>query len=181
MRRHLSTILALIAILPGCNHTSSERADQRRVQQQQEQYSISQPIPAFEHSLERDWLIQLYELRNQKVTTHTVWRGDTSVIEGDCPSLGFGMPYDTSLTNPWQALYYSAGGYGPAVGQAEPNGIFASTNTAATWVMCLGAGGSIEPVYVEAKVTSYAYPVKVDYENNRVTKSGDATVTLSEG
>ena len=60
------------------------------------------------------------------------------------------------------------------------NGIFASKNTAATWVMCLGKGGTVEPVYVETKVTVYPGPVKVDYETNRVTRSGAATVMIKK-
>jgi len=64
------------------------------------------------------------------------------------------------------------------VEQAEPNGIFASKNTQATWVMCAGEVGMIEPVYVETKVTVYPYPVNVDYTKNTVLKSGKATVTI---
>lgn len=65
-----------------------------------------------------------------------------------------------------------------SVGQAEPNGLYASTNTSATWVMCVNKFGQIEPHYVEAKVTGYPYPVKVDYDKNRVHKAGKATVTI---
>ena len=44
--------------------------------------------------------------------------------------------------------------------------------------MCTGAGGVIEPVYVETKVTAYPYPVKIDYNKNRVTKAGPSSVTI---
>jgi hypothetical protein len=98
-----------------------------------------------------------------------------SVIEGDCPSIGFGIPYDVSLTNPLQ--YVGSGG--AVIEQAEPNGLFASKSTSATWVMCTDAAGGIAPIYVEGKVTVYPYPVRVDYNSNRVFKSGDATVTLN--
>jgi hypothetical protein len=101
------------------------------------------------------------------------------MIEGDCPSMGYGLPYDTSLTNPWVA-YYNSGGGSVAVGQAEPNGIFASTNTAATWVMCVGESGLIEPHYVETKVTVYPYTVQVDYSIDRVTRAGETSVNLGE-
>ena len=53
-----------------------------------------------------------------------------------------------------------------------------SKNTAATWVMCTGEGGIIEPIYVETTVTVYPYPVAVDYDRNRVSKNGDATVKI---
>lgn len=80
------------------------------------------------------------------------------------------MPYDTSLTNPWQLESGRYTGEAVAVGQAEPNGIFASTNTAATWVICTGKSGRLEPVYVETKVTTYPGHMHVDYEANRVTR-----------
>jgi hypothetical protein len=177
-------LLGIVVAIPvlmgadGCSRASQEKIDQQKVQQQQSQYAKGQPIPAYDWSLERDILIQLYNIRNQRVATHSVWRSDHGMIEGDCASIGYGLPYDTSLTNPWQTVrgHQSLA----AVGQAEPNGIFASTNTAATWVMCVGVGGSIEPHYIETKVTVYPGPVTVDYQSNRVTRSGDATVTITD-
>ena len=89
------------------------------------------------------------------------------------------IPYDTSLTNPLQP-YSGPDGFAMAVAveQPEPNGLFSSKTTSATWVMCAGPGGVVEPVYVEGKVTVYPYPVKVDYDHNRVTKAGESTVKL---
>jgi len=90
--------------------------------------------------------------------------------------MGYGLPYDTSLTNP---LKRSSGVKGAiALEQAEPNSIFASKNTAATWVMCTGKTGSIEPIYIETKVTVYPYPVTVNYEKNRVTRAGKSSVSI---
>ena len=185
--KYLALTIAIITatVLAGCQPesvTSAQSDDAAAVDRQQSQYAKAQPIPAFDYSLERDLLIQLYETRNQEVTTHSVWRGMTSVIEGDCPSMGYGLPYDTSLTNPQVAVWNwrnSQGAFGgTTIGQPEPNGVFASTNTAATWVFCVGPAGSLEPVYVESTVTVYPGPVDVDYATNRVTRRGDATVTI---
>ncbi len=174
------TSLFLLGI--GCSDKdkSQEKRDQEAVERQQKQYAKAQPVPAYDFSLERDLVIQLYNLRNNRVSTHSVWRSDRGMIEGDCPSMGFGIPYDTSLTNPWRPVWQSGqhGRAGVTIGQAEPNGIFASTNTAATWVMCIGAAGSIEPHYIETKVTVYPGPVKVDYKLNRVVRHGAASVTI---
>jgi len=162
----------------GCqmqeNPTSKEK---KMVNQQQLQYSKAQPIPTYDWSLERDLVIKLYNLRNQKVSTHSVWRSDYGMIEGDCTSMGFGIPYDTSLTNPLKGEYLHNGA-SATVGQAEPNGVFASQNTSATWVMCVGDNGALEPHYVESKVTVYPYEVKVDYEKNRVYRIGKQSATL---
>ena len=171
----------LMACVPEENNT--ETRDREAVQRQQSQYQIAQPIPGFDWSLERELLIQLYNVRNSEVTTHSVWRSDLGTVEGDCASMGYGLPYDTSLTNPLQPQWgqrASQGAFaGVSVGQAEPNGVFANTNTAATWVFCIGASGALEPVYVEAKVTVYPGPVDVDYVQNLVVRSGDATVNVN--
>lgn len=182
---------AILSMLTGCNKAgqTTESRDAVRVQKQQSQYEKGQPIPAFDWSLERHLVIELYRVRNQKAATHSVWRSDRGLIEGDCPSYGYGVPYDTSLTNPLVATNISntgdkhtyQGGALASIEQAEPNGVFASKSTAATWVMCLGDAGNIEPVYVETKVTVYPGPVKVNYEKNQVTRSGAATVLINKG
>ena len=186
-------IIAVVLVtgaLTGCvdSNSSQEAKVSQAVNKQQAQYSIGQPVPTYDFSLERHLLIQLYNIRNQKAATHAVWRSNYGTVEGDCPSMGYGLPYDTSLTNPYMATDYDSdgeehhyqGGALATVGQAEPNGIFASTNTSATWVMCTGDAGMIEPVYVESKVTIYPHPVDIDYANGRVTKAGKASVSISQ-
>lgn len=154
------TLLASFALLStGCftSKVSQEREDQKAVQEQQAQYSKAQPVPQFDHSLERAAMINLYTLRNKTVSTFTVWRSDMGVIEGYCPSMGFGIPYDMSLTNPLQMIHgCKSGGCGvTSIGQAEPNGVFSSQNTSATWAMCINSDGSLAPHYIESKVTVY--------------------------
>lgn len=182
-----AVVVALALVTMGNNSCggadSQEARDSQAVQRQQSQYAKAQPVPAFDWSLERDLLIKLYEIRNQNVATHSVWRSDYGLVEGDCPSMGYGLPYDTSLTNPLLATAEDHQGYQrhqalTSIGQAEPNGVFASTNTSATWVMCVGETGLLEPHYIEAKVTVYPGPVEVDYENNRVVRAGKASVSF---
>lgn len=175
MKALLFALSLCVLALPGCHPTDSET---EAVEAQQDQYLKAQPIPAFDWSLERELVTQIYQVRNQKVSTHSVWRSDTGVVEGDCPSHGYGIPYDTSLTNPlvpFRPHYRDSA----VVEQPEPNGIFASKNTSATWVLCLGQSGSVEPVYIESKVTVYPGPVVVDYETNRVTRSGASNVLIN--
>lgn len=177
MKTNICIAIAILTLCHGCSGKSQETKDRKTVESQQAQYAKSQPIPMYDWSLERDLLRKLYDIRNERLATHSVWRSDYGAIEGDCASMGYGIPYDTSLTNPLAAT----GTYEAltSIGQAEPNGIFASTNTSATWVMCVGKGGRLEPHYVEAKVTVYPGPVEIDYEKNRVIRSGDATVFVA--
>ena len=96
-------VVTLVFSLSGCLPDSQETKDQKMVQRQQGQYAKAQPVPVFDWSLERDLIVKLYQIRNQKLATHSVWRSDYGMIEGDCPSMGYGIPYDTSLTNPLMA------------------------------------------------------------------------------
>jgi len=170
------TLVIFGLFLTACD-VSQDTRDRRAVDNQQAIYSTSQPVPKFKWSIERHLVAELYRARNLKAATHSVWRGETSVVEGDCPSMGYGIPYDTSLTNPLKRIPT----HGGIIEQAEPNGIYASKNTAATWVLCVDGNGDINPLYVESKVTSYPYPVTVDYELNRVypIKGAAASVTIS--
>ena len=178
--KKLLALAVLALILTGCGKQNQDQKDQKAAQAQQSQYSSSQPVPAYDWSLERHLIIELYNMRNMKAVTHSVWRSDLGAIEGDCASIGFGIPYDTSLTNPLTAVDFGRSSRAlEVVEQAEPNGIFASKNTAATWVLCAGSTGSIEPVYVETKVTTYPYSVNVDYDKNRVIKTGESSVSIS--
>ena len=46
--------------------------------------------------------------------------------------------------------------------------------------MCVGQEGLLEPHYVESKVTTYPGAVNVDYDKNRVTRVGKATVSIKK-
>lgn len=149
--------LVAIFILTACGVTS-ERADQVRVNDQQSVYSANQPIPYFDWSLERQLVTQLYEIRNRAVNTWAVVVSNgTGMALWSCPSFGYPIPYDTSLTNPLQPVYSN----GAVVEMAEPNGLFPSKNSDATWVMCIGNDGKANPVYAEAKVIVFPFPVRV--------------------
>lgn len=187
----MKTIITMLVLITfaifnfGCEGQKSESTKEaNKVEAQQSQYAKGQPVPSFDWSLERHLMTELYKLRNKKVSTHAVWRSDYGLVEGDCPSFGYGIPYDVSLTNPLVATRESLSGFNSgslaSIEQPEPNGVFASKNTSATWVMCLSESGGIAPVYIESKVTIYPGPVTVDYENNKVVRSGAATVLISK-
>ena len=84
--RTRTTIIGIIAaiFLTGCSQESQESKDSAITDRQQSQYAIGQPIPTFDWSLERHLLIELYNARNMRAATHSVWRSITGVIEGDC-------------------------------------------------------------------------------------------------
>lgn len=182
MRTQVMSMMLFCAAVSGCGD-SAEQRDREAVAEQQEQYTVSQPIPKFDWSLERDVAIQLYQARNENVRTWTVWRSDYGMIEGYCESVGYPIPYDVQLTNPLKAVGYSRSK--TTIEQAEPNGLYSSHNSIATWVRSIVRvnGKVVEaPIYVEGKVTCYPYPVVVDYEANTVRPADGAqpTVTIED-
>ena len=150
--------ILLVVLLSACS--GQETADTRKVQDQQAIYAQTQPIPAFQWSRDRDTLIQIYKAKNEANATWSVITSQgTGMPIYICPSIGFPLPADTQLTNGLQQLQgHSAG---TIVEQAEPNGLFSSKNTDATYILCVRLDGSITPVYTEQKVTTFPYAVKI--------------------
>lgn len=175
--RHFIPLALFLPLLMGADDGCNGQRDQEQatVDRQQQVYLRAQPIPTFDYSLERDRITQLYQARMDAAQTWSVWRSQTGMIEGDCASSGYPLPYGVQLTAPEVHSYNGA-----TVPQAEPNGLFTNGITSnGTWVFCI-VDGVITPVYVEDFVTVYPYPVEVDYDLNRVSKAGTATVTLKK-
>ena len=165
----------------GCSATtpSADQQDVAATNRQMDHYQKSQPVPFLDYSLERDIYIQLYQARQENVATHTVWRSDYGLVEFDCPSIGYPIPFDTSITNPLKAEWKRYSGVSAAITeQAEPNGLVPSKNSIATWVRCVYDGETV-PIYIESKVTTFPYPVVVDYTTNRVTPALNASPALT--
>ena len=168
MRNNIQIVLVIFMSIFSMNFICDwqERKDKISVIAQQDHYRKNQPVPFYEWSIELDAATQIYDARvREKVRTWTVWRSDYGLIEGDCASIGYPIPYDVQLTNPLK------GNDAGIIEQAEPNGLYSSHNSIATWVReVVNVKGKIiiTPIYIESKVTCYPYPVKVDYEKNRV-------------
>jgi len=150
-----------------------DRADRLAVNRQQEHFRKNQPVPFYEWSLELDAYRQIYDARVKDiVSTWTVWRSDYGLILGDCASIGFPIPYDVQMTNPLKKVRE----HSVVIEQPEPSGLYSSKNTVATWVrevVKIQGQDMVVPIYIEDKVTCYPYPVKVDYEKNRVVPVPD--------
>lgn len=148
-------LIVFALLIAGCTD-SATYAERTTVNQQQDIYLRNQPIPSFDWSLERDEAIQLYQIRNEARNTYTVITAQgTGTVLFMCPSIGYPLPADVQLTNPQQ--YYS----GTTVSQAEPNGLFSSLNTDATWVMCVNEDGEVTPIYTEQKANAFPYAVQI--------------------
>ena len=170
MKKKIQIILIIFVSLFSMNMICDwqERADKKAVISQQDHYRKKQSIPFYEWSIELDAATQIYNARvRDNVRTWTVWRSNSGVIEGDCASLGYPIPYDVQLTNPFKSRH------SVQIEQAEPSGLYSSHTSIATWVREVvfnNGKAMITPLYIESKVTCYAYPVRVDYDKNRVTR-----------
>lgn len=173
-------ILALALSLIGCQEhiQNQDSKDAAVVREQQSHYAKVQPIPFYDFSMDRDTLIQIYNAKNEARVTHAVITSQgTGAVIWDCPSIGFPLPADTQLTNPlvptrqrtllengrWEYL-------DGTVEQPEPNGLYSSKNTDATYVLCVRPDGSINPIYTEQKVTTF--PFEVTVVDGRVVDAG---------
>jgi len=161
----LLLLVAFIAFADGTSEDTPDKKDAVLVSSQQDQYSKVHPVPYFDHSIPRDVYIQIYEVVTTKAyMTYSVIESMTGTTFFHGPSVGYGIPADSSLTNPIRPVYRYRSGTGSssgvAVEQAEPNGLFSSKNTDGTWVLFVMADGSVAPIYTEHKVTTFPFNVR---------------------
>ena len=153
-------VLLLVGMGAGCLEGNSEDKVNTKVNTQQEHYQKVQPLPYFDYSIPRDVLIQIYNVVTQEArNTFTVIESMTGVVKFSGPSIGYGIPADTQLTNGLQTAGYQDNA---TIEQAEPNGLFSSKNTDGTWVLFVDVDGQITPIYTEQKVTTYPFAVTRD-------------------
>lgn len=165
MKRALALTAIAAVVVVGCDTARQQEA--RTIEDNQKHLISVYPVPRFDTSLERDILVQLYQLRNKARNTHSVVLSDgTGTPMFDCPSVGYPIANDVRLT---------AGGDG----QAEPNGVYPADSSWGTWVLCVQDDGSLTPIYNESNTITFPFPVSVDYATGKVTKAGDPTMVVT--
>jgi len=158
-----SVVLILSVFIAGCSNNSSESRDAKIVAKQQTIYQNVQPVHIYDYSIPRDIYQQIYDVTTTKiVATYSVIESITGVTRYECPSVGYAIPADMSLTNPLQGTYNvngpGADEFTAVIEQAEPNGLFSSKNTDGTWVLCVALKtGEVYPVYSEHKVMTFPF------------------------
>lgn len=144
--------------------------DRELVNKQQEIYRQTQPVHIYDYSIPRDIYQQIYDVvTTDVVATYSVIESITGLTRYECPSMGYAIPADTSLTNPLQGTYnvdtLGADEFRVVIEQAEPNGLFSSKNTDGTWVLCVELKtGEVYPVYVEHKVMTFPFIMEKNKE-----------------
>ena len=164
----------------GCDGDRSADAQEHNVVDNQQQlYARNQRVPEYQWSLERHLMIQLYNARNQALTTYSyVINQYNGTISWSCTSLGFPFSAATQLTNPMRTVEGVTQGEFVTIPQPEPNGIYSPSSSEGTWVMCAGEDGNVEPVYIEERVRTYTRPME-EHEGRLVpVASGHPSITL---
>lgn len=158
-------ILSFLA-LSACNSAaytpSAEQVQQAKTDQLQADAEARVGMPRVTNFTEKRLANTIVELRDQPnlmTYAYVMVPG-----KGYCllsKSIGFGLPYTTQTTNPMKSLNdkgYEGGD--TLLPQAEPNGLYSSDSTNATWSIAVGPGGKPLPQYVESDMLVTISPLK---------------------
>lgn len=167
MKKFLCLVLSLMLIvsLVGCteeNTNSATNKEKTYTEKVKKQSLASIGLPNVKNFFEMGQLKTIYELRDDPDTI-CYWYIMNSysgkwVYQGKC--VGYGIPYSTQITNPSQVIERQYQGVSTSViDQAEPNGLYSTGSTNATWILQLDSKGKIRPAYVEAEV--YVTPIEL--------------------
>lgn len=167
--------------LTGCFDDSSQPSAQQKENTQANagasQLLSSQPVPAYNYSQLRQNLIELENAQANGVVTTTFFMnmGIQDPIMS-CPSIGAPIASTTELTNPQQAVTNSGSqsSWATSIGQMDPTGVYTGSSTG-TYIMCVGADGSVNPVYWEGFVMTAFGPAHWDKANHTMATDGPAS------
>lgn len=150
----LGIIGALVgSMLTGCSETEEAQYTTDLMSQAYDAVGF----PDVSNYFERQQLKEIYELRDDPgLICYWYTKNDMTgkwIYQGTC--IGYGIPYTTSMTAPesLQRIETSAGVAREVLPLAEPNGLYASPSTSATWILSTDDEEEITPVYVESEIT----------------------------
>lgn len=155
MNRLIFAAASLLA-LTGCVGNSAEREQQQATESLLADAQARVGMPRVTNFTEKRLANTILELRDQPnlaTYAYTVDMNGRAHCLGR--SIGFGLPYTTQITNPMQNDIGDV-----TLPQAEPNGLYSSDSTNATWVLLVGADGRPKPAYVESDVTITLEPLR---------------------
>lgn len=172
MKRKLVLVcLATLAIgcLSGCGHRETASSKENSYTQMlMEQSANTVGYPDVSNFFEKAQLKEIYELRDDpQLICYWYTKNDMTgkwIYQGKC--VGYGIPYTTQFTQPdtlqraaLPALDINGNDKGrneyftEVLPQADPNGLYSSPSTSATWILSVDEDGNITPSYVESEIT----------------------------
>lgn len=173
-------ILLFVAIvgLWGCNDTQTAAKIEHAQQEAGSKALLrNQPVPTLDFSMERQIVIETYLARNRKLSTWAYTRDMQGRWTEICASMGYPIPYSTQLTNPSQ-VYHGSNYELATIGNPDPNGLYSPTSSDATIVSCVDKDGSVNPVSVEERVTTFPYRIKHEFEVHRYDENDTSSLKI---
>lgn len=157
MKKRILAVVMMVALamtmLTACGQTEETQYTEDLMNQA---YSAV-GFPDVSNYFERQQLKEIYELRDDpKLICYWYTKNDMTgkwIYQGEC--IGYGIPYTTSMTasESLQRIETTMGYSWEIVPLAEPNGLYASPSTSATWILTTDKDGNITPTYVESEIT----------------------------
>ena len=146
----LSSFITLSACLDA-RPDSSDKKQAKATEAMIKEANNAVGMPGIVNFTEKRFAKEIYELRDQAVTTYTY----TVALDGTkvflCESIGYGLPYAVQYVSPTKVGYKSMESGLSSVPQAEPNGLFMPDSLSATWIQCVHKG-KVKVVYVEPEI-----------------------------
>jgi uncharacterized lipoprotein NlpE involved in copper resistance len=175
--KRLIAILAIASLaLVGCNEKTetANQKDRRTVARAANGYVNNQPPPVANWSQIRQSLIEIERMQIEATATYTAFfQMGTNGPVFTCDSIGTPIPADTQLTNPESMATTYQSPY--TLPQMETTGVFTSTATQATYVICTRANGDPYFVSWEGPVMSSTIPIR--WDGNRMVPDEAAAST----
>lgn len=146
-------IVLMASMLVGCSETEESQYTTNLMNNAYDAVGF----PDVSNYFERQQLKEIYELRDDpNLICYWYTKNEMSgkwIYQGEC--IGYGIPYTTSMTAPesFQRIETSASVAREVLPLAEPNGLYASPSTSATWILTTDKDGNITPTYVESEIT----------------------------
>ena len=159
----------MASMLVGCGQRETASSKENNYTQDlMEQSSNIVGYPDVTNFFEKEQLKEIYELRDDpNLICYWYTKNDMTgkwIYQGEC--IGYGIPYTTQFTQPdtmqraaLPVLDINGNDKGrneyftEVLPQADPNGLYSSASTSATWILTTDKDGNIKPTYVESDIT----------------------------
>lgn len=183
--KKLAAIMVAVSLFlaVGCEEQgpSADAKDRQTVARAQKGYVNNQPPPVANWSQIRQSLIEIERMQIEATATYTAFfnLGSPEPVF-TCNSIGTPIPADTQLTSP-DKLGGTAYKSPYVLSQMETTGVYTSTATNATYVICTKDNGDPYFMSWEGPVMSSTIPVTWDGKRMVPDQGAESTAKLSVG
>jgi hypothetical protein len=142
-------------IFTGCSdYNTTDHQQAKQTDNLMKEANREVGLPNITHFYEKKMLKQILELRDDSnLITYAYMQNMNGkfIFLGQC--IGFGVPYSTQYTNPEKTVDSDEGEGFTTIQQCDPNGLFSSSGTSATWLMYINPStGKREIIYSEPNI-----------------------------